>query len=259
MRLITFVLLSTVFKATAVDYHVGPSQSLTAIADVPWATLQPGDRVYIHWRSSPYHEKWVINRQGTANARIEIIGVNGPAGQKPVIDGNGATTPSGLNYWNESRGIIKVGGSNTPPDGLPSYITIDNLEIKSGRPPYSFINDNNTTENYVDNAAAIYVEKAAHLIIRNCDLHDCGNGLFIGAFNGQTEDILIEKNHIYDNGNTGSIYEHNTYTSADGIIYQFNRFGPLRTGAEGNNLKDRSAGLVVRFNWIDWHRWKSPT
>ncbi len=36
-----------------------------------------------------------------------------------------------------------------------------------------------------------------------------------------------------------------------GIIYEYNRFGPLRSGALGNNLKDRSAGLVVRYNWIE--------
>ena len=61
----------------------------------------------------------------------------------------------------------------------------------------------------------------------------------------------IEANYIYDNGNTNSLFEHNTYTEALGITYQFNRFGPLRTGALGNNLKDRSAGLVVRYNWIE--------
>ena len=35
------------------------------------------------------------------------------------------------------------------------------------------------------------------------------------------------------------------------MTYQFNRFGPLRSGAGGNNLKDRSAGLIVRYNWIE--------
>ena len=32
---------------------------------------------------------------------------------------------------------------------------------------------------------------------------------------------------------------------------QYNRFGRLLPGAGGNNLKDRSAGLVVRYNWIE--------
>ncbi len=247
------VLILLIFSmwSYATNYHVGPGQSLTTISEVPWSTLQPGDRVYIHWSSAPYKEKWVINRQGTAENPIEIIGVDGPERQQAVIDGNGAVTVAGVNFWNESRGVIKIGGSNTPADGLPANIIIDNLEIRSGRPPYQFTNDNSQTETYANNAAAIYVEKAANLTIRNCTLHDSGNGLFIGANGGQTENILIEKNHIYDNGIEGRIYEHNTYTAAINITYQFNHFGPLRSGAEGNNLKDRSAGLVVRYNWIE--------
>lgn len=249
--LVVFIQLIFSIQLYATDYHVGPGQSLATISEVPWSTLQPGDRVYIHWSSTLYKEKWVINRQGTADNPIEIIGVDGPEGQQAVIDGNGAVTVAGVNFWNEQRGVIKIGGSNTPADGLPAYIIIDNLEIRSGRPPYQFTNDNGETETYSNNAAAIYVEKAANLIIRNCSLHDSGNGLFIGAYNGQTENILIEKNHIYDNGIEGRIYEHNTYTAAINITYQFNHFGPLRSGADGNNLKDRSAGLVVRYNWIE--------
>ncbi len=246
---ILFLLISSLIHAT--DYHVGPNQALTTVSEVPWATLNAGDRVYIHWRTTPYKEKWVINRQGTPTNRIEIIGVSGSQGQQPVIDGNGAVTVVGVNFWNEKRGVIKIGGSNTPADGLPTYITIENLEIRSGRPAYQFTNDSNQTETYANNAASIYIEKGANIIIRNCTLHDSGNGLFIGANGGQTENILIEKNYIYNNGIVGRIYEHNTYTAAINITYQYNRFGPLRAGANGNNLKDRSAGLVVRNNWIE--------
>lgn len=233
------------------DYNVGPGQALATISDVPWATLQAGDRVFIHWRNTPYKEKWVINRQGTAAESIEIIGVNGPAGQQPIIDGDGAVTVAGVNFWGEQRGVIKIGGSNTPADGLPSYITIDNLEIISGRPAYQFTDDNGQTQSYASNAACVYIEKGANIIIRNCTLRDSGNGIFVGAFGGDTQNITIENNYIYDNGIDGSIFEHNTYTEALGITYQYNRFGPLRTGALGNNLKDRSAGLVVRYNWIE--------
>ncbi len=235
----------------ATDYHVGPGQPLAAISEVPWDALQAGDKIYIHWRSTPYYEKWVINAQGTAQNRIEIIGINGPGGEKPVIDGDGAVTPTYLNYWNEERGLIKIGGSSIPADGLPSYITIENLELRSVRPAYSFTNDNGQTSTYSSNAASVYIEKGEHIIIRNCIIHDSGNGIFIGANGGQTKDILIANNYIFDNGIVDSIYEHNTYTEALGITYEYNRFGPLRTGALGNNLKDRSAGLVVRYNWIE--------
>ncbi len=232
-------------------YDVGPGQALTRIADVPWATLNAGDTVRIHWKEEPYLEKWVLCRSGTEEAPIRVQGVSNRFGEPPVIDGDGALTPAGLNFWNEGRGVLKIGGANTPPDTLPSWIVIENLEIRGGRPPYTYTGDDGGVHSYSDNAAAIYVEKARHLTIRNCVLHDCGNGLFIGAFDGDTRDILVEGCTIYDNGIEGSYYEHNNYTEADGIVFQFNRFGPLRAGCGGNNLKDRSAGTVVRYNWIE--------
>jgi len=238
--------------AGASDFEVGTEPGMLAsIGDVPWESLAPGDRVLIHWRATPYAEKWVICRQGTAQNPIVVSGVAGPAGQLPVIDGRNATTRSALNYWNEVRGVIKIGGANTPPDTLPSHIIIENLDIRSGRPPFSFENHSGGVETYAENAAAIYVEKAEHLVIRNCILRDSGNGLFIGAYDGATNDILIEGNHIFDNGIEDSYYQHNTYTAAIHITYQFNRFGQLRLDCGGNNLKDRSAGLVVRYNWIE--------
>jgi hypothetical protein len=62
---------------------------------------------------------------------------------------------------------------------------------------------------------------------------------------------VVENNYIYDNGIESRIYEHNNYTEAYGILFQFNHFGGLRAGCNGNNLKDRSAGCIVRYNWIE--------
>ena len=91
---IFFISLLSFSSIFAADYHVGPGQPLVNISEVPWDALQAGDKIYIHWKSTPYYEKWVINAQGTAQNRIEIIGMNGPNGQKPIIDGDGAVTPT---------------------------------------------------------------------------------------------------------------------------------------------------------------------
>ena len=76
--------------ANATTYEIGPDKPYTRIGDVPWASLLPGDTVLIYWRPTPYKEKWVICRQGTADAPITVRGVPGPGGELPVIDGNGA-------------------------------------------------------------------------------------------------------------------------------------------------------------------------
>ena len=233
-------------------YEVGPGKPHESIGAVPWESLQPGDLVLIYSRPAPYKEKWVICRQGTAASPIVVRGVPGPAGDLPVIDGNGATTRTTLNYWNEVRGLLKIGGASVPTDAVPQYITVENLEFRSARPPYTFVAAGGATQIYVNNAAAIYVEKGEHVTIRNCVLADSGNGLFIGSPSTQpSRDFLIEGNYIYDNGNAGSGFEHNNYSAALGIVFQYNRFGPTRAGTSGNNLKDRSAGLVVRYNWIE--------
>src|SRR5262245_11913891 len=68
-------------------YEVGPGKPYANIGDVPWEALQPGDTVLIYWRPTPYKEKWVICRQGTALDPIIVRGIAGPGGELPVIDG----------------------------------------------------------------------------------------------------------------------------------------------------------------------------
>jgi hypothetical protein len=243
---------STTRAAVATTYEVGPGKAYANIGDVPWESLQPGDTVLIYYRSTPYKEKWVICRQGTAAAPIIVRGVPGPAGELPIIDGNGATTRLALDYWSETRGVIKIGGASIPADVMPRYITIENLDIRSARPPYTFTDDAGGTQSYSANASSIFVEKGENITVRNCIIHDSGNGFFVASSDAAvSRDILVEGNYIYDNGNLGSGFEHNNYTAALGITFQYNRFGLLRAGAAGNNLKDRSAGLVVRYNWIE--------
>jgi parallel beta-helix repeat protein len=228
-------------------YEVGVGKTFANIRDVPWENMKAGDQVLIYWRQQPYKEKWVIAVQGTEQNPFVVRGVPNPQGELPVIDGRDAITRSQINFWNENRGVIKIGGANTPEVDEPSWIILENLEIQSGRPPFQFTGRSGLT-NYGSNAASIYVENGQNVTIRNCILHDSGNGLFVSH---ASRNILIEGCWIYDNGIEGSIYEHNTYTAAIGIVYQFNYFGPLRTNCLGNNLKDRSAGTIVRYNWIE--------
>lgn len=221
--------------------------------DVNWNNLQPGDVVKIQYREQPYREKWVLNVAGTANNPIVVSGVLGPNGEKPIIDGNGATTPTYQDYWNENRGLIKIGEASTPSVDNPKHIIIENLELRNAYQDYTFTDDNgNSGISYSKNAACIYIATGEQVTIRNCEIHSCGNGIFIG-FNseGKTRDILIEKNYIHGNGVVGSILEHNSYCEARGITYQYNRYGPLRSSALGNNLKDRSGGTIIRYNWIE--------
>ncbi len=238
--------------ARAATYEVGPRQPLANLGAVPWEKLLPGDTVLIHARNEPYREKFVICRAGKPDAPITVRGVPDAAGRRPVISGDGATTRPELQYWGDVRSVIKIGGAVNPPDTTPQHIVIENLEVCGARPPYTFTNAAGQRQNYTKNAAAITVEKAEHLTIRNCVLRDSGNGLFISSNDQQvSRDILVTGNHIFDNGTAKSGLEHNVYSAGIRLVFEYNRFGPLRPGCLGNALKDRSAGLVVRYNWIE--------
>ena len=242
-----FFLIATGEFIGAANYEVGPQKPYLSIGSVPWEGLHPGDSVRIFYRDSSYKEKWVICTKGTQDDPVVVSGIPDGQGRLPVIDGNEAVTDSKFNFWNEERGLIKIGGANSPKDTMPEYIILQNLEIKSARQGYTFTGRYGIT-NYFKNAAAIFIEKGEHITIRNCVFHDCGNGLFAASL---SKDVVVEGCYYYDNGVENSIYEHNNYTESQGITFQFNRFGPLRADCPGNNLKDRSKGCVIRYNWIE--------
>ncbi|MGH8247183.1 MAG: right-handed parallel beta-helix repeat-containing protein [Gammaproteobacteria bacterium] len=243
-------------EAGATTYNVGPGQQYPTIGSVPWESLNAGDTVNIYWQATPYREKFVLSRVGTAAAPITVHGVLGPAGERPVLDGNGATTRPQLAYYSQERGVIKIGGSTVPfADGVtvnPQYLVIENLEIRGARSPNTFTAADGTTKTYTDPASAIYLEFGDNITIRNCEIHSCGNGFF--SFSGDTttsSNVLVESCYIHDNGNPGSIFHHNNYTESRGITFQYNRFGAVCGGCSGNGLKDRSSGLVIRYNWFE--------
>jgi len=228
-------------------FEVGPGQALPAIGEVPWESLQAGDTVRIHWRAEPYREKWAIAVAGTAEAPVRVMGVPGPEGQLPVVDGADATCRPALDFWGEDRAILKIGGTRSAPEVTPSHITIEGLEFRGARPPATFTSGRGQGT-YRDNAAAIWVESGVSIVLRRCRLHDCSNGLMSSR---QSRDLLVEACEISGNGTEVGIYQHNVYTETLGIVFQYNHLGPLRRDSFGNNLKDRSAGTVIRYNWIE--------
>ena len=243
-------------RAAATTYEVGPGKTYANVGDVPLEALTAGDTVLIYYRATPYKEKFVIAAVGTSSAPVTIRGVLGPNGERPILDGNGATTRAQLNYPSRVRGVIKIGASVVPfADGtsvMPQWIVIENLEIRGAHNPNTFTGPSGATETYTSPASAIYVEFGENITVRNCDMNNNGNGFFV--FSSDTiasRNILVEGNSIHDNGNVGSNFEHNVYVEAIGITFQYNHLGALLPGAGGNNLKDRSAGLVVRYNWIE--------
>ena len=238
-------------------YGVGPGQAYSSIGAVPWTSLNPGDTVAIHWQSTPYHEKILVSESGTASQPINIIGVPGPNGQQPVIDGANATTSGQFHYYytplEENSLVLIQRSADQNYNYKPSFINISGLEFKDAYQTNKFTDASGATQTYAQFAAAIYIEGANNITIQNSTLDNSGLGLFVlsnGDESHTTRNVMVEGNYIYGNGVPGQYLEHNVYSEAVGITYQYNDFGPLRDGSAGNDLKDRSAGTVIRYNYF---------
>lgn len=249
-------------------FDVGYGLQYTSVGAVPWNNLTAGDTVYIHWRSpaqgGDYHEKINIPGQGTAAKPIEIIGVPGPNGEKPVINGANATTgavDTTLYLGHQARGLITFTRSNINQDFdfyKPEYIVLDGLVVTGANPTHTFTNSAGTVTTFSQNAAAVYIERGSDITIRNCEISDSGNGFFAGSNDysqnggdgGMIRNVLFEHNDVHDNGTPNGASEHNIYTEGVNFTFQYNLLGPLRPTSLGANLKDRSAGTVIRYNDI---------
>ncbi|MBC7815667.1 MAG: right-handed parallel beta-helix repeat-containing protein, partial [Planctomycetaceae bacterium] len=147
-------------------FAVGPDQPFASLGAVPWETLGAGDVVRVHWRETAYHEKILISSSGTADRPLMVIGVPGPHGELPVIDGDGATTRAQTEYSHadtQTRGLLTVARDATDFYGFkPSHIQIVGLEFRNAHPDHSFTDAQGNERQYAYIAAAIFVERGEH-------------------------------------------------------------------------------------------------
>lgn len=183
------------------QYDVGPGLAYTSIGEVPWDGLQAGDTVSIHYRPTAYHETILISGNGTAAAPIRVIGVAGPNGERPIIDGDNAVVDPDLHYVYSgipTRGLVTISPNNSFTWGdKPSYIEISGLEIRNAHLGNSLIRSG-TAVPYLANAAGIYVERGEHITISNCEIDHNSNGLFVASGGDeatQSREILVQGNY----------------------------------------------------------------
>lgn len=254
-------------RAAAVDYNVGPDAGqLAHVNDVPWGSLNPGDTVYIHYRTpaqgGDYHEKIILTRSGTGASPIRIVGVPGPNGERPVLNGANATSLAGYTAYSSSsqnQGVIlmdyPVGGNyNT---SRPEYIQLNGLRVTGALPTNTFTNAAGQVTSYAAFSAAIYMRRGKDIVMNNMELDNCGLGLFTTSIYNPAGDgnisrnITLENSYIHDNGLVGNQSQHNVYIQSVNAYVLNNRFGPPAAGSLGSNIKSRSANMIIQGNYIE--------
>lgn len=254
----------TIAMAGTRTFNVGPGQTYAEVNDVPWASLMPGDVVNIHHRPSPYVCKFGIAVQGEASAQVIINGVTDANGNRPVLDGNGATNSPGsmpggaLNIWaagDEGFGLITIKRRpGTTSAANPRWITIQNLRITGARADAMYTDSLGATKNY-GFSAGIWVQPATDITIRNCVIDDNAMGIFTmskpGGIGESCQRVRVLYNRIYGNGVVGSSYEHGCYIQGYDVLTEGNYLGRNRAGAQGSTYKSRVGKEVIRYNWIE--------
>ena len=252
--------------------NIGPAYSIKEVYDFAFQDLVAGDTVRIHHRNRPYRGVIRISGRGTKANRIKIIGVPGPDGQLPILDGDGASTHPGDRYdtGNGQSDLVGSGivtltrGPGVARGALVEWVVIENLEIRNARSEptaYRYFDYDGVERPWGNASAGIYMLGARQIIIRRCKIHDCANGVFFKTndVNDRVERVLFDRNYIYNNAQDptvdptgdGANESHNVYGEGQYITYRGNRFGPTFRRRPGAALKSRSAGLVIENNWFE--------
>jgi len=239
------------------DFEVGPGKAYTNIGDVPWQSLLPGDRVFIYYRNTPYKEFIYLPVRGESDRWIEIIGVPGPNGELPVLDGQNAVASTSFNWPPDHQGLglilVTPMASGITYGFKPGYIHIHGLKFINVRAGNNYTSSGGATTAWGSFSAAIAAHGVDHLTISGCQMSNCALGVFVNSTQAervQSRNIHLLYNYIYGAGNLNAASEHNCYIEAIGTIYEFNYFDSLLNNSWGQFIKDRSAGIIYRYNFM---------
>jgi hypothetical protein len=241
---------------------VGTGKPYANPRNVPWQNLAACDQVLIHYRTQPYNDIVMLGARGASNRWITVRGVRGPNGERPVFDGNNAVSPTdkGINQWVDGSGMFIIakptGGSfNYPAAYKPGYLHITGLKFQNVRPPAMLTPAaGGAPRPWNKFVAGIYVVPVENLAITDNEFTGNSLGLFVNSGGGaytQSSYLTIARNYFHDNGMADDASLHNAYTEAVGTIYEYNYFGSPTANSAGDNIKDRSAGIVIRYNHIE--------
>ncbi len=256
-------------------FEVGPGKAFATPRDVPWIRLLPCDVVKIYYRTDPYKDIVFIGARGEKDKYITVMGVPGPNGEQPVFDGVNAVSPpatgTGMPPVFDGFGMIILGRPINIGNGMtsaawgykPGYLHITGLKVQGARLPATFTALSGASTTWPGFTSGIYANPVEHLAVTNCEFSGNGIGLFVKSdydymapaptYLGnarQSRGLLVRNNYFHDNGIAGDASLHNAYSEVIGSVYEYNYFG-RPTGASGDNIKERSAGIIFRNNYID--------
>jgi hypothetical protein len=112
-----------------------------------------------------------------------------------------------------------------------------------------------TERTYDEGAAAIRLQRARNVVLRGNFFTHNPNGIFTASQayddNHMVRHVLIERNVFFENALTDTYNRHEAYLQGTQFVVQYNAFRSPVPGSQGNCLKMRTAGDVVRYNYFE--------
>ncbi|MBA4388353.1 MAG: hypothetical protein C0404_10255 [Verrucomicrobia bacterium] len=202
---------------------VGQGQTYSRIEDA-YVAASAGDTILVYPQAggAPYSKPALyVNK-----SNISFIGQD-PAGGLIVLDG------TGYNY---------TGAGSVPRAMFQFNAGVDrglvaNFEIR-----------NCTNDSF--NGAAVRINQANNITVRNCDVHDCDMGFMSNgsASGGTATNQLIENCHVHSCGNLADPgYNHNFYMGGASVTI---RGCNIHSSTTGHNVKSRAHLTIVEGSFI---------
>lgn len=218
------VCLTIQTSGAAAQWDVGPGKQFSRIED---AVARAGDGdtilVYPNQNNRPYEKTAVFVRQ----KRLTIRGVPSPEHPRVAIDGKG------FDY--SGRGSIPraIFQFNAGTDDC----VLENFELFGA-------------SNQSNNGAAVRINQANRITIRNCSIHNNDMGVMSNGDGSldRGRDQLIERCEIYNNGTTNEPgRNHNLYLGGTSVVV---RFCNIYRSLTGHNFKSRAHYNRVEYCYI---------
>jgi Bacterial Ig-like domain (group 3)/Bacterial Ig-like domain (group 2) len=252
-------------SAQGTVYDVGPSQTYTTLASVPFPTIAAGSTVRVHnedttgLHPTTYYEYVQILQAGTAEQPIRICGVPDSVGNLPILDGTNATGRSDDSANVAGAGLITLYNSSNqglwPNYSASAYVVVEGLQLRNAVTGNSFTAPGGSQGQWSNSSSGIEISQGQNTVFVGDDINTNSNGV-VSAFSATSAwgssdiNVLWEGNHIHNNGVSGSSTSHQMDLQAWGEVVQFNRIDDYVSGGLGANIKSRGIQGIIRYNYL---------
>ena len=254
LTLLALVLFSSAPIASAATYEVGPGKPYATPSAVPWESLQPGDPVLIHWRAHAVHGQvgdLPPGHRGRADHRSAACRTR-PASCRS------STATARRRAWRSTTGARRARDQDRRRQHPGRH---DAALHRRSRTSTSAARARPTRSPTTAAASAVLRGQ------RRGDLHREGRAHHRSATTSCTTRATACSSARPSRTSRATSWSRatpstTTATSAasssttttprrSASSFSSTASGRRRRARGGNNLKDRSAGLVVRYNWIE--------